>query len=219
MKTLLFDYDGVILRSYVASKTISRRCTKFVADVVGVRNLHQAEVLNRGLYTSYGHTALGLRALGYDISIKDFNKQVYKNIDYNELGICEADFDIPQNTKNEPLYIFSSAPDEWIIGTLGAIGVSRNILDKICIIRSTDQELLKPDIKVFCDISSQYGGSEYILIDDSFLNISNAIQVKGWKGIWITHDKFKVNNDITTATGLQNICCSNAFLNNSKQFV
>ena len=212
VQKVLVDYDGVVLRSSSAGQLIGRRCAEFTKKVVGLGDVDKAAVVNAGLYRHYGHTVIGLRSLGYDVSVRDFNKAVYSGINYDQLGLGEHDFDMSGLLKMYKLYpeswIFSSAPDDWIIGTLGVTGIGRKLLDRIRIARPSDVEVLKPDVRAFSNcgiegINGEGGIDKITLIDDNLMNVQSAARIEGWRCLWVNMNAFRLSDKITCVRNLE----------------
>lgn len=184
---VLLDFDGVLLRSKKASNMVAKRCASFVGSKMNIASIDKSTNVNRYLYTNFGHTLLGLKALGYECSLQEFNDYVYGDIDYNEL--CEdiirhEAFDNLglQNLldQSENVYIFSNAPHSWIynimksccpntlmkntkyIDTHNCLKTSRYLYHEIC------TRLSRNDSDKLFFIDDSLKNLEIVLHDDRF---------------------------------------------------
>jgi FMN phosphatase YigB (HAD superfamily) len=163
MRAALFlDFDGVILRNHPAHKSIANTCTSYVKKYVPFYNPLKAQELNRNLYTSYGHTLTGLKALKTSANIKEFNTLVYDTFPYtsffNDIKHTHSK-DIASVQKvltfcdkhNIPVNIFSNSPDIWCYTILQLMGLPQlKTTSTIC------EDLLKPDVACFKNIEKQF---------------------------------------------------------------
>ena len=205
---ILIDYDGVILRSHVAGNVIGHRCTNFVSKVMGIPEYSKATLVNRYMYKTFGHTVSGLRAFGHNVSLKEFNKYVYSMLDYNDLGVREDDFDIKGMYKildhfENRVHIFSSAPDDWILGTLSTTRITKNMIDRIQILHNQNDEILKPNIQCFLDAQAQFDDSHFSFIDDNILNIQACSKLEKWQGLWLTNERCKISANVSAVRNLE----------------
>jgi FMN phosphatase YigB (HAD superfamily) len=225
---LLLDYDGVILRSPRISSNIQHRCENFVRHVTGIQP-EKVPMLNRRMYESHGHTVLGLRALGFNVSSNEFNSYIYQNLseipvelnDINITGLKQALSEFPNDT-----YIFSNAPQSWITYTMSRNETTKKLLDKLTFINPKSPELFKPDLRVFLEVRSQlYKDNTYpeiFFVDDSLQIIANAIQVKNWTGFWLSGNDFSINTNVRSVSDLESAIkkitlMKNTLKNNSEQ--
>lgn len=206
---LLLDYDGVILRSQKVSSCIQHRCENFVRHVTGVHS-DRVAILNRRMYEAHGHTVLGLRALGFDVSSKEFNSYIYQNLseipveinDINVSGLKQALCEFPDET-----YIFSNAPQSWIENTMSRNEITKKLLNQLKFVSPKSPELFKPELRAFLEVRSQlYNDKAYpelFFVDDSLQIIANAIQVKNWTGIWCSGIDFNINSNVRSVSDLE----------------
>jgi hypothetical protein len=91
MKHCLIDFDGVILRRHPVHGAVALRCSQYVALKTRLP-IRRAELLNREMYESCGHTMLGLARLGVPCSVAEFDTFVYGDLDYDAAfgGICDT---------------------------------------------------------------------------------------------------------------------------------
>lgn len=226
---VLIDYDGVVLRSPKAASLVGARCTRFVSKTTGVLNNDAAQLLNKHMYQTHGHTLHGLRHMGYDVDTDDFNKHVYKNMPYRALDIKEDEIDLAgllAISRDYETYIFSSAPNDWVVNTMASMGsLGTKTLDNIRFLPRPVSHL-KPDIRAYCEVEDVLRDPqesefvminntliemdppephEFLLIDDLLLNVNSAVRLPTWKGMWITDDHFKVNDSIQAVRNLSEV--------------
>jgi FMN phosphatase YigB (HAD superfamily) len=177
-KVCLLDFDGVILKHKGGLEAVSKRCQTYVQKQTKIRDKDTVKRLNKHLYESTGHTALGLKKLGYDVSIKEFNKYVY-DLDYQETF---KDLTVSHKTgietlkkfkqlcaeQNIPLHIFSAAPYIWCENILKIMG---NGVEDISILGSVTNQFLKPQIECYQVIEKQFQNSNLVFVDDKLMNL------------------------------------------------
>lgn len=176
-KTILLDFDGVVLCSPTADKFIRQRCERFVSTYTGIRNEVTLRKLNTFLYTKHGHTVAGLNKLtNRRISLYSFNEAIYDNIDYCDLRakMSKNEFNVKllENAQRDydNVYIFSNARSDWVYNVCSSFGhkLSARVLD-------VSDYFLKPDksaYKLVDTIVEPYESLVYI--DDSIVNINAA---------------------------------------------
>uniref|UniRef100_A0A0D6QX20 Uncharacterized protein n=1 Tax=Araucaria cunninghamii TaxID=56994 RepID=A0A0D6QX20_ARACU len=82
---LLFDLDDTL---YPISSGLAAACTKNIGDYVVQRlGVDRNEVTDfcRGMYTNYGTTMAGLRAVGYEFDYDDYHSFVHGRLPYENL--------------------------------------------------------------------------------------------------------------------------------------
>jgi FMN phosphatase YigB (HAD superfamily) len=191
---IMVDYDGVVLRSAEASKFVSDRCIAFAASKTGTRGRKNAIALNRVAYSRYGHTARGLMAMGYPVTLEEFNNYVYGgDVDYQSLlqPSIHDTFDgkglsvLTQTcrTLRSDLYIWSNAPEDWVKRTSSVFGFDCEqhgikVLTTAC---------LKPDILAYRDAERKVQApGTMILIDDQLHNVlspCNGKTTRPWRTV------------------------------------
>lgn len=183
-RALLLDFDGVVLRKHQAHNLVGLRCQNFVQRQLKLKNPLKAREMNVNLYRTYGHTLMGLRKLGYDIDLEEFNQFVYTCLPYHTLfkDVCETNrLDIRNVERiNEfclendiDVYLFSNAPDVWC----------HTILDymRVPLMRTLKHEALKPDRMCFQEIHptlQRY--DQLVFVDDSFINFHHVLHSQRW---------------------------------------
>lgn len=223
MPLLLLDFDGVLLRNHPIYDTISHRCQTFAQRYAPIRNPIKMGQINREMYECYGHTVLGLRALGYKVSLNEFNHHVYNNIDFKSLndvrythkGDIRQVKNMLQRVKHEELYgdnkdnkvtirLMSNAPDTWCETVLDMMGLDQ--IEKV-------QTLcyLKPEQNCYEFVERQYPEERnFILVDDKMINFKGVMQRPTWNKILYTgcdgseHTHYEMTN-ISTLNRLENL--------------
>ena len=177
-KVLLLDFDGVVFRHKSASM-ISNKAARYVKNHTRTTN-RDSHIINKYLYKSFGHTATGLINMGYkDVSMEDYNKFVYNDIDYNKIfkNVNQKDvidinriIDYCKLNKIE-LSIFSNAPEIWYKNLLDCMKIDKKQFKYI-----NNQNMLKPDEGVYKLIDYLYQDSDMIyFVDDSFVNFIHTL--------------------------------------------
>ena len=192
MPVLLLDFDGVLLRNHPIYHTVSARCQSFAQRYVPVRNPIKTAQINKEMYECYGHTVLGLRAIGYKVSVNEFNHHVYNNIDFKSLGTVRETHkkdirqvkEMLQRVKNDGdnvmIRLMSNAPDNWCETVLDMMG-----LDQIEKVQTPCY--LKPEQSCYEYVERQYPDERsFILVDDKMINFKGVMQRPTWNKVLFT---------------------------------
>lgn len=213
---LLLDFDGVVLRNHNIHKVVVDRCTNFVHKVVKCPNKEFASKLNRELYYNAGHTLYGLNKLGYNgVNEKDFEKYVYKDINYNDYLYDVKDThksDIESFKKlethckknNIEMLFFSNAPDVWCHSICNEMGISKLPTTYSFMSR------LKPEPQSYMDVDLHLKSDLYVFVDDKLTNLLNTPNTTKWKCVWMDNSDYseylRINNRLTMIKDLTDVC-------------
>lgn len=216
-RAVLLDFDGVIFQNKKALDRVQDRIVEYVQQNVynGYMNKEDAIRVNRDLYTTYGHTHLGMKKLFLPESrISCFNKFVY---DQDFLSSLQSEFMddelIRKNVKEFeewvtnfyraygiPVYIFTNSPREWCYTWLKYRYIEgfRDIFSSDHVVFDSGlYSLLKPDPSTYKRLEYYFKKKfdnepyELIFVDDS---LTNLIPVAGnalWHPIWFKGDDDK----------------------------
>lgn len=216
-KALLLDMDGVILHqpkihSYVSKRVVSY-VQKMLEPVIDGITYDQADKINRMLYTTYGHTYLGLnRLFNANCTITDFNRFVYSNDILKHVVHFEDDkeMNIRANevrrlvdrcySNGTSVYIFSNAPTYWsniVTSTMGLIIDSDNVWGTDHPIFEKDG-LVKPMPALYkiVDRLLQYRhgfDTEIVFMDDALINLQPCSTMPGWTPVLLAPGVPSVN--------------------------
>ena len=203
-RVLLLDMDGVVLHQPNLHRFVAMRVGAFVrkrldAIIPGI-TYDQAEHINRALYTTYGHTLIGMnRVFKTETSIQEFNSSVYDSTTLSYVHHFQDDKEVNKRANEVrqvlerchmnrmPVYIFSNAPICW----------SRTVLDVIGLpiptefILGSDHPLferggqLKPDVGLYNEVSRlmtyrHSSDHELVFVDDSLMNLRPCVNKQGW---------------------------------------
>lgn len=200
-KVMLLDYDGVVLRNNVASNLIAKRAGLYTRNVISMKNNYlvenrAAEDMCFNLYKGFGHTLLGINAVGINdpqVSLKYYNDFVYSHIDYDELRLTNNDMqDVKKlvelcHERGINTYMFSNSPKMWIKQTLGhkQQELARDIFDvrDILNIRDDDATMLKPQFAIYDLIDHIFKDYNIIFVDDSACNFQYTLSKSNWTNI------------------------------------
>lgn len=209
-KVLLLDMDGVIFHHPRALEHVGKKVTSLVKKVVpSTATMLDAHQINRKLYTSYGHTLLGLRAVyRNDVpTLDEFNKEVYDDQTLSYLELIRKSPEVQAKkmevervleiarVKNIPIYIFSNAPLQWCQGILNIMDVCEYFHEDsiFCSSHPVFQDsLLKPQPQLYRSVQDllqhvhQDGSMELVFVDDSWSNVMPVIGSMGWKPIFLS---------------------------------
>lgn len=192
---LLVDFDGVLYKNTLAGRYVGMRSSLFVEKVLrGVGSKYSRvapeksryfEKINKKMYTSFGHTVIGLQKLGYDISVEDYNKFVFGGFPYGSL----KDSSVAQRWKEcegvcKDMYVFSNSPTEYC--NMIACTDLPNVRDLMSC--TGKGNLLKPESGVYKAVSDVFPEHIIHFLDDSQINITGASKFPLWKGYLYDND-------------------------------
>lgn len=203
-RALLLDVDGVLLHQPRVMTRISYKVCSFVHKTVPrVNNLMQAMDVNTMLYTSFGHTHIGLQKLyGKSApSLKEFNAYVYDDEILHYLSIHQNDEIFKRRAKQVqllltkasqygiPCYIFSNAPDVWCDQVIDMLCAGAFIPEANRLSSSHpvfEENLLKPDAKLYKNVATYIQQThhdkdmEIMFVDDSLINLIPILHNSTW---------------------------------------
>ena len=183
-RVVLLDFDGVILKKNGAHNKVTQKCESFVNRYVKFSDRGALENFTAHLYKSSGHTLLGLRKMGYEIPVSEFNELVYKPefcahvkpsaADILEMRIFCHEFKemLRRNQSNQSntIYITSNAPDIWCKTILSSM-VDSTDFNLFQMIGSSELDVLKPEEEFYKRIHDKIQATSYIFVDDSIVNL------------------------------------------------
>jgi FMN phosphatase YigB (HAD superfamily) len=172
-KSLVLDIDGVLIRDKLLLNHVQDNCVKYVASKLP--DAKNPREVNRILYLTHGHTAVGLET-AFKIDASDFNEKVYDKSVMEHLAdvIYGSEFqeeavqihDLGASGWN--LTLFTNAPEIWAKPVALAIGDVVNIK---C------PRALKPSAEAFEDFA---GHHTHLYVDDSLKNLGTARWLPNW---------------------------------------
>jgi hypothetical protein len=187
MSLILIDFDGVILKNSKASNYISKKVTNYIQWNTGIKDRKVCEALNKELYTSHGHTLIGLQKHGFSNTHRDFNDYLYGNKDsFSGLTLSPGEkydwdkflFDMRENGKNVKL--FSNSGMEWMTHFIGYDASLFELHDVL-----EGQYMLKPEKNIYDSIVSLYPDNKYYFIDDKVGNFTEVQSDTQWVKLWM----------------------------------
>ena len=209
-KVLLLDFDGVVFK-HKSANIVSNRAARYVKNHVNVSN-RDSHIINKYLYKSFGHTATGLMNMGYaDVSMEEYNKFVYNNIDYKKVfkNINQEDVeDINKivkfcKKKNIMLSIFTNSPPMWYNSILDCMKIDKSDFTFI-----ENKDLLKPDEGVYKLIDYLYEDKDKLyFVDDSFVNFIHTLSNPRWVNVMFDkkHIELPENGSLKIINDLKDI--------------
>lgn len=197
---ILVDFDGVIVKNRAAGSYVKHKIEKFVQKVTPIKDPKLAEIYNKELYTSHGHTLLGLRKHGCDVSLAEFNKYLYGDTRcYSDLKMDDKEmnewrtFRDEMKKKGYELKLFSNSGKQWMSHFLkddadadSDLFEFHDFLDKFRDEPIYDS-LLKPRREIYDMIMSNYKKSVYYFIDDKVTNFAYIQNDPRWIKLWLTN--------------------------------
>lgn len=201
---ILLDFDGVVLKNHPSHRYVAKQCEAFVQKYIKSKDAHVIHTVNKGLYQSSGHTVLGLRKMGYDVSFDEFNDYVYSKVKYCRvfdylyryhtqdcqelMEFCER---YKRITKYGPLhdalgiYIASNAPDEWCFNILENMGIDMSIIQRDGF---SSYGYVKPQSEFYDIVRNRIDADKYIFVDDSISNLLPIANDDQWTSCWMIGD-------------------------------
>ena len=186
---VLLDFDGVVLKNHPIQQRVGQLCTQFVEKRTKLKK--SATVLNKNLYSAYGHTVLGLNALGYETSKDEFNEFVYGQINYEDFrdirdthcsDVLEYKrvYEWFRGQSRYDLTIFSNAPDLW------TSTISRMMIDEeVPSLAGQMGEFFKPQRECYDAVDkahgSAHGSGSIVFLDDNLMNVVESPE--SWKSL------------------------------------
>ena len=206
MKTLLFDFDGVLIKNNKIEKIIEEKSIEYVSRKL--KNHSDPKKLNRSFYKKYGHTAIGLKHFlhkennnidNYAELVLDYNQFVFSNIDFNDIKkyINKNDIVHINNLLSisgnyySNVGIFTNAPSTWCenICKLIDIDIYEHIDDNLLF--TSDEGLSKPLCNTYNNVEN-YVSNDILFIDDSISNLMPVINRNKWT-VYLQNNFYKEN--------------------------
>ena len=229
-KALLLDVDGVMMRHPRVLHRVAHQVTRYIqTKTPKVHNTLEATELNKMLYSTFGHTHIGLREL-YGTrapSRNDFNKFVYDKDVLNYLAIHDNTEQIKESadqvrmlldyaiSSNIPCYVFSNAPDAWCNIVLEMLLVSTMIPKSnrfTCDHDVFEDRLFKPDTKLYKNVATFVQQTHHdrdmqmVFVDDSLSNLIPVLNSPVWKPVYLNESECTLTSEkITHAKRLGDI--------------
>jgi FMN phosphatase YigB (HAD superfamily) len=170
------------------------------------------------LYKGYGHTLLGLHAVGTSkvprVTLKDYNNFVYSHIDYNEINLSNNDMeDIKRllsvcNSKNVDVYLFSNAPKTWMNHTLWKQReLMRSLVDIRDVLRvsDNDEQMLKPLSPIYDLVTEMFQDRQIIFVDDSACNLQYTLTKSNWTNVLYCGVNSTINKNMYMMNDLEKL--------------
>lgn len=193
---LMLDFDGVLMRNRRVQKFIGHKCTEYLAKKTG-KSFQEAKRVNDAKYPIHGHTAFVLeRDFGISVPPKQFNADVYGNIDYDRVRAMLTERDVAYardflniwNVDRTNSFVFTNAPRHWV---LELNKVLRMPFDDYRILGSDVLGHFKPDPKAYAEAEFFVRlilphANTFCLVDDSVENVKMAMVLPRWTGTYFS---------------------------------
>ena len=152
-----------------------------------VRNPVKMNQVNSEMYEAYGHTVLGLRAMGYPVNIDEFNHYVYSPLvsdrrhfsnirETHKRDIAQIKHMLSSVKCTANVYILSNAPPVWCQTALECMGI-----DPIPQVETNG--LLKPESAYYERIERAFQHSKYVFVDDKMVNLRPVMHNPKWQRV------------------------------------
>ena len=223
-KALLLDVDGVVYRNQKVLKKVTQNIVKYVENELHV-SCDQAHDVNQFLYSHFGHTYTGLRAIyNIDKSIDHFNNKVYDDklladvATYIDEVVIDDSITIRSLSeecmlKDVDLYLFTNAPFEWCSTVLKAMKL-QSYIDESNIL-SCNHDVLERDMKpnpnvyetVYRYIAHKnHDEVGFMFVDDSFQNLIPLLNAPRWQPVFLNNHGLDMKSKrIPTISGLKDL--------------
>jgi hypothetical protein len=196
---VLVDFDGVILKNQAAALHIANKAHAYVAKTCRLLpDRKGVEKLNKELYTSSGHTVIGLNKHGIKSSLKDFNRFVYDDVwKYKSLQLTEDEknawllFVQEMKKLQVDIRFFSNASYKWIKHFMTDDLASQDMYELQYHIDSYAHEphydtLLKPERHIYENVMYRYPRRMYYVLDDKIHNFQAISHDPRWIKVWMS---------------------------------
>lgn len=188
----LVDFDGVVLRNSQAQKFIHQRVDTFMQRQFPHVPKDVVKSLNTELYQGHGHTFLGLKKLGVDIRLRDFNDYLYGELD-TSLSFTEEErtawdrFYNKMNEKSIEVFMFSNANKAWCQHFIQFKNYDvKYVEDEWHFFHNTIREtLLKPEKTIYDFIHRQFPNTRIYYWEDKLINFQHCMQDERWMKLWV----------------------------------
>lgn len=202
-KVLILDIDGVALKAPRALGLVSQHVCDYVQKELSIPDRRTAKRVNQLLYTQFGHTLNGMRAVfNSPRPTEHFNDQVYTAPVFEALADSVSDPDFRQravevwaliahaNKHNVPIFLFSNAPWFWCLSVYHMLRLEEHKVPEEHVLFSEHPVFarrLKPDPTVYDHLemflAHQYHDDDLdlLFVDDSFANLVPTLQRHNWR--------------------------------------
>ena len=198
---VLFDVDGVLVRNPAVSAAIERRAVSYVRTRAKLSE-ERASHVNRLLYTTYGHTHTGMKAV-YNVNdtIDAYNEYVY---DSDTLFFCFRELVNSNNLQatrvvstlqslGKPVYLFTNAPDIWADAIVQALGLNirpeKRITSAFGVKMAGDEKLHDRVLDYVTDVEGGDGNLDLVYVEDTFRNLTPVLHRKDWHPVLFEEEK------------------------------
>lgn len=192
----LLDFDGVILRNTASKKFIQQRVNTYFANKLPNVPPKLLHALNHEMYSSYGHSHIGLKEFRIPSSIIEFNNFIYSDIPSNLKWTSEEQKDWTSfysymNECDIPIYIFSNAPKEWCQHFINFNNYKvQFIQDEVPFMKhpQLSEEMVKPRKGIYDLLKMKFARKKVIFMDDKLCNLQPSVGDPRWINVWIHAD-------------------------------
>ena len=197
----LVDFDGVVLKNFKASAYISKKVSSYVKYTLNKRGIEPKndllELFNKELYNGHGHTLIGMRNHGFNVSLREFNEYIYGDVgDYRHLVMTSDEKKTWENfvermrKKNISIKLFSNSNINWMSHFIGYDHDMMEFAKSVDAYKTFPlyNKCLKPERTIYEIFMSKYPSCKYNFIDDKLANFAPISHDKRWNKIWIIGD-------------------------------
>lgn len=213
-KTLLLDFDGVILRNKSIEKHLIKKIEKFSQRYLKITNSDLASSINRQIYSTSGHTLIGLQNFGCPVSLRDFNDEIY-NIDYHSLYQLNYDNKMENDIlslrklkswcddRKIKIFIFSNSPDIWCRSFLDLMSSEFKNIEILNNFNSSF--FLKPQDSFYNYIEKIINTDLIYFVDDKWINFNPVFSKNKWVNIFFSDQCHKLNDKMYIVSELLHV--------------
>jgi FMN phosphatase YigB (HAD superfamily) len=185
-KSVIFDFDGVILKNERILKHLKTLSTEYVSKSLNI-STNKADKLQNKLLNKFGHTSRICHHIDNSLDKKqwlyDYNHYVFSESNLKKMKYMLSYDDVLHihniyqcKINNELKYVlFSNANESWINSIMNASGIQSDVMFDY--IFCCDNNYLKPDVKSYEHVEL-YVPENKMFIDDNPINL---IERKGWE--------------------------------------
>lgn len=195
----LVDFDGVVLKNDTAKQFIYQRVDRFMRRRFPSLPSKLVQDLNCELYQGHGHTFLGLKHMGLEVALSDFNKELYSDLTSNlKLDVEEKDawdrFYRSMKKQGIPIFMFSNATKEWCNHFVDFNEYHVKYLQDEWLLyhhHNMHESMLKPEKTIYDIIRQEFPNTQFLYWEDKMINFQHVMNDPYWIKVWVNNKASK----------------------------
>ncbi|QOI90246.1 hypothetical protein QKU58_gp085 [Pyramimonas orientalis virus] len=192
--TILLDFDGVVINNANISKYITHQSNVFIQKKYN-KTYDKAKVLNKKMYTTHGHTAIGLDVKNPAQHVLDYNEFIFQNMDYTLIHNLLTKEDVTNLNYlvdyPETFGLLTNAPISWCENICMLANVDMYSIFEHDQCFGSDTGLIKPQKAIFDYVESNIDNKKKLhFIDDNKMNFKELCNNERWISHWMNNEEF-----------------------------